>query len=145
MKKPRAVQLTVFCVVLGVLGGSFFAFLKTTQEKLSPPVIQIEIPQEWASRAAADITPLLAAARAVPFLDEKTGKMIGIKVMHMEPKSPLDTLAIQDGDIVLQVEEVVFNQPAAGLQAIQAVRGKNKVTVIIERAGKRQHLIYEVK
>jgi type II secretory pathway component PulC len=145
MKTGRPIQWIVLLALLVVLAVSFFAFWGTQRKLVSYPEIQIEVPQEWASTYADNITPLLTAARVVPYLDEKTGKMVGLRVMHTEPNSPLQILAIQDSDILVQVEDVVFNEPAKGLQALQAVRGKSKVTLIVERAGKRQAIIYSVK
>jgi S1-C subfamily serine protease len=145
MKISRPIQITSLVVALALLAAGFFAMRGTPPATPGFPEVQIEIPQEWATQYSSNLGPLLTSARVVPYVDEKTGKRIGLRIVTIEPKSPAEILGLQAEDIVLQVEDVVFDEASKGLKAVQALRGKSRVTALVQRAGEKKTFVYTVK
>lgn len=105
-----------------------------------------KISGEWMRYQMQD-PGLLMQAGAVAYRAKKTNKMVGFKIVSIEPKSVFRILGLKEGDIIKKFDGHATTS-IAGAQAMYASLGESKsgtYTLELERKGKPLKLKYLVK
>jgi general secretion pathway protein C len=72
------------------------------------------------------------------------GRTEGFVVRMIRPKSLLDTLGIQRGDVLRQINGVPLDSPEKALQVFQQLREVKRLSIGLERNGTPMNFEYEV-
>jgi len=100
------------------------------------------IPRSVAELARGNLNELLRQARMEPNI--VAGKTEGFVVRMIRPKSLLDTLGIQKGDVLLQVNSMALDTPEKALQIFQQLREARHLSINLQRSGTPMTFEYEV-
>lgn len=100
------------------------------------------IPRSVAEQARGNLNELLRQARMEPNI--VAGRTEGFVVRMIRPKSLLDTLGIQRGDILMQVNGVALDSPEKALQIFQQLREARNLSIGLQRGGVPMNFEYEV-
>ena len=104
---------------------------------------------EWAIDRRAlnnmlnDMDKVLTDARLLPYSD--SGKVIGFRIGEVKPNGVFRLIGLQNGDILLKVNDYEINSPERGLQLLNGLRGETKVSLDIIRNGKPARLQYQIR
>jgi general secretion pathway protein C len=101
------------------------------------------IPRGVAEQARGNLNELLRQARMEPNIVE--GRTEGFVVRMIRPKSLLDTLGIQRGDILRQINGMPLDSPEKALQVFQQLREAKRLSIGLERNGTPMNFEYEVE
>jgi len=101
------------------------------------------IPRSVAEQARDNMNELLKQARMEPNL--VAGRMDGFVVRMIRPKSLLDTLGIQRGDVLVQVNGMPLDSPEKALQIFQQLREVRHLSISLQRNGTPMNFEYEVE
>jgi general secretion pathway protein C len=101
------------------------------------------IPRGVAEQARGNLNELLRQARMEPNIVE--GRTEGFVVRMIRPKSLLDTLGIQRGDVLRQINGVPLDSPEKALQVFQQLREVKRLSIGLERNGTPMNFEYEVE
>lgn len=100
------------------------------------------IPRSVAEQARGNLNELLRQARMEPNI--VAGRTEGFVVRMVRPKSLLDTLGIQRGDILMQVNGTPLDSPEKALQIFQQLREARNLSIGLTRNGVPMNFEYEV-
>lgn len=100
------------------------------------------IPRSVAEQARGNLNELLRQARMEPHI--VAGRTEGFVVRMIRPKSLLDTLGIQRGDILMQVNGMPLDGPEKALQIFQQLREARNLSISLQRGGVSMNFEYEV-
>jgi general secretion pathway protein C len=101
------------------------------------------IPRGVAEQARGNLNELLRQARMEPNIVE--GRTEGFVVRMIRPKSLLDTLGIQRGDILMQINGMPLDSPEKALQVFQQLREAKHLSIGLTRSGTPMNFEYEVE
>jgi general secretion pathway protein C len=100
------------------------------------------IPRSVAEQARGNLNELLKQARMEPNIVE--GRTEGFVVRMIRPKSLLDLLGIQRGDVLIQVNGMPLDGPEKALQIFQQLREAKHLSINLQRNGTPMNFEYEV-
>jgi len=100
------------------------------------------IPRAVAEQARGNLNDLLRQARMEPNI--VAGQTEGFVVRMVRPKSLLETLGIQKGDVLLQVNSTPLDTPEKALQIFQQLREARHLSIDLQRSGTPMTFEYEV-
>lgn len=92
-----------------------------------------------------NLPDIVNTARAVPYNDPNTGKFAGFLIQSIDPTSPFAALGVQRGDILTNVNDIIFDNPGRGIEAFNRLKTAPKISMGVIRNGSKQTLEYEVK
>lgn len=93
--------------------------------------------------ALANLPQLLSQARAVPYF--RNGQSIGMRIFAIKKGSMYEKLGLQNGDIILAVNETSLSDPAQALRIWEQLKQERSVNVKIERSGTSKDLSYTIR
>lgn len=85
----------------------------------------------------------LGAIRVVPY--SKDGRMVGTKLYGIRKDSPLHTLGLQNGDVLLAINGLEIATPDAALEAYGRLRSATNLSVSLERRGQPMTVDYAIE
>lgn len=101
------------------------------------------IPRSTAEQARGNLNELLKQARMEPNI--VSGRTEGFVVRMIRPKSLLDTLGIQRGDILMQINGMPLDGPEKALQIFQQLREARQISIGLTRNGTPMNFEYQVE
>ena len=84
----------------------------------------------------------VAPARIVPAKEK--GEPIGFKVFSIQPLSVYEKIGLQNGDIVLRVNDMTITDEASARAAQEKLRGVKKIHIDVKRMGQAMRFSYDV-
>lgn len=93
--------------------------------------------------ALQDPRQIMTDARLLPNTVE--GKQEGFVIREIRPGGVYDKLGLQNGDVLLRVNEFSISDPETALQVFTALKGMEKVDLDILRNGARMTLTYNIR
>ncbi|HET6337402.1 MAG TPA: PDZ domain-containing protein, partial [Polyangiales bacterium] len=85
----------------------------------------------------------LGSIRVVPH--SKDGRMVGAKLYGIRKDSPLHTLGLQNGDVLLAINGLEIATPDAALDAYSRLRSESNLSVSLERRGEPMTVDYAIE
>ncbi len=73
------------------------------------------------------------------------GKEEGFVLNEVKPGGIYHSLGLQDGDVLLRINEYDISNPERALQAFNALRGLDRVQIDMIRSGARMTMTYQIK
>ncbi len=92
-----------------------------------------------------DLSSVLMQARAVPNRDPNTGEINGFRVLDMQPGSIYEQLGLQRMDVIKGVNGEPVDSVQKAMEMYNTLKNGNQVKMQIERSGKTETFIYDVK
>jgi len=92
-----------------------------------------------------NLNEILQTARAVPYIEQGTGKFRGFLVQSIDAGSPFAQLGVRSGDVLTEVNEIKLDNAGKGLEAFQKLRNSQKVMLGVLRGGEPTTLTFEIK
>jgi general secretion pathway protein C len=86
---------------------------------------------------------ILTDARLLPNFVK--GKQKGFRISEVVPDGLYHSLGIRNGDILLRVNGLEISNPEVAMQAMNALRGMNKVNLDIIRKGENMSMSYQMR
>jgi general secretion pathway protein C len=101
------------------------------------------IDQKKIQQAVANPKELMTDARLVPnFVD---GKQQGFVLDELKPGGIYQSLGLQNGDVLLRINDYDISNPEFALQAFNALQGMDMVQLDIVRNGSKMTMTYQIK
>ena len=94
-------------------------------------------------QAIANPAQMMTDARLRPNL--ANGKEEGFVLSEVKPGGIYQSLGLQDGDVLLRINEYDISNPERALQAFTALKGMERVQIDLVRAGSRMTMTYQIK
>jgi general secretion pathway protein C len=73
------------------------------------------------------------------------GKQEGFVLSEVKPNGIYQSLGLQDGDVLLRINEYDISNPERALQAFTALKGLDRVQIDLIRSGSRMTMTYQIK
>lgn len=73
------------------------------------------------------------------------GKQEGFVLGEVKPNGIYQSLGLQDGDVLLRINEYDISNPERALQAFTALKGLDRVQIDLIRSGARMTMTYQIK
>lgn len=86
---------------------------------------------------------VLTDARFTPYIDG--GKLNGFKVSELKPGGVFKAIGLQDGDVVLSINDYKLESPGKVAQILSGLRGETEVRVDILRGKQPRTLRYQIR
>jgi len=118
-------------------GPSASAFGKRTGEST------YLIDQQRIQQALEKPDQLLTDARFIPNMIE--GKQQGFVLRELKPGGIYQSLGLQNGDVLLRINEYSISSPDTALQAITALKGIDRAQLDIIRNGSKTTMTYQIR
>lgn len=111
------------------------------------PVSESEylVKNDFLQKNLLNLNEVLQTARAVPYVDSRTGAFKGFLVQSIDPTSPFAALGIRQGDVLTSVNSILMDNPGKGLEAFQQLRDAKSINLEVIRGGQKTSLNYQVK
>ncbi len=94
-------------------------------------------------QSLANPNQIMTDARLLPnFIG---GKQEGFIMKEVKPGGLYQSIGLQNGDVLLRVNEYHISNPEAALQAFTALKGMDRVQLDIIRAGTKMTMTYQIK
>ena len=74
-----------------------------------------------------------------------SGKAEGFVLSEVKPAGIYQSLGLQDGDVLLRINEYDISNPERALQAFTALKGLDRVQIDLIRSGARMTMTYQIK
>lgn len=110
-------------------------------ERLSESADTID--QKKIEQAIKNPKELMTDARLLPNIVD--GRPEGFALHEVRPGGIYQSLGLQNGDVLLRVNEYNISNPEAGLQAFTALKGMDRVQLDIIRSGSKMTMTYQIK
>lgn len=130
--KVREIKPTQSAQTLGVTGftqkvgrGSYIVDQAKLQQMIASP------------------SQIMTDARLKP--NSSNSKEGGFILSEVKPGGIYQSLGLQDGDILLRINEYDISNPEIALQALTALKGLDRVQIDLIRAGSRMTMNYQIK
>lgn len=91
----------------------------------------------------ANPSQIMTDARLRP--NSINGREEGFILSEVKPGGIYQSLGLQDGDILLRINEYDISNPEMALQALTALKGLDRVQIDLIRAGSRMTMNYQIK
>jgi general secretion pathway protein C len=101
------------------------------------------VDQRKLQQAIENPTRMMTDARLKP--NFTNGKEEGFSLSEVKPDGIYDNLGLQNGDILLRINEYDISNPERALQAFTALRGLDRVRVDLIRSGSRMTMTYQIR
>ena len=101
------------------------------------------IEQRKIQQALENPKQIMSDARLLPNI--VNGKQEGFIVRELKPEGLYASLGLQNGDILLRINELELSSAEAALQAITALQGLDRIQLDLIRGGSRMTLTYQIK
>lgn len=101
------------------------------------------VDQERLQQAIANPGQMMTDARLRP--NVVSGKEEGYALSEIKPGGIYQSLGLQDGDVLLRINEYDISNPERALQAFTALKGLDRVQVDLIRSGSRMTMTYQIK
>ncbi|TVQ80403.1 MAG: hypothetical protein EA369_02655 [Bradymonadales bacterium] len=102
------------------------------------------IPQDTVDSLLSDLPSILRDARAIPNVGPEN-QIEGFRLLEIRPNSIYDRLGLQNGDIVMRVNNDDLNSVEKGMSLFTALRNEKSISIDIVRAGSRLNYTYEIR
>lgn len=109
--------------------------------KPATPTAPTEIPSSFVDTVLASYT-IVAPARIVPAKEK--GQPIGFKVFSIQPLSVYEKIGLENGDVVLRVNDMAITDEASARAAQEKLRGVKKINIDVKRVGQPMRFTYNV-
>jgi general secretion pathway protein C len=111
------------------------------------PVSESEymVKNDFLQKNLLNLNEVLQTARAVPYVDSKTGAFKGFLIQSIDASSPFAALGIRQGDVLTSVNSIIMDNPGKGLEAFQQLRDAKSINLEVIRGGQKTTLNYQVK
>jgi general secretion pathway protein C len=86
---------------------------------------------------------MMTDARLRPNLN--SGKEEGFILSEVKPGGIYHSLGLQDGDVLLRINEYDISNPERALQAFTALKGLERVQIDLIRRGSKMTMTYQIK
>ena len=94
-------------------------------------------------RLSGDMSQFMTQVRVVPNIVR--GKASGYKLMNVKRGSLVESVGLQNGDIVKEINGKPIDKPEAAFGAYQQLKDDGRFVIEIERKGKRETLSYDIR
>jgi general secretion pathway protein C len=101
------------------------------------------VDQNKLQQAIANPGQMMTDARLRP--NVANGKEEGFTLSEVKPGGIYNSLGLQDGDVLLRINEYDITNPERALQAFNALRGLDRVQIDLIRTGARMTMTYQIK
>lgn len=101
------------------------------------------VDQNKLQQAIANPGQMMTDARLRP--NVANGKEEGFVLSEVKPGGIYHSLGLQDGDVLLRINEYDISNPERALQAFNALRGLDRVQIDMIRSGARMTMTYQIK
>ncbi len=91
------------------------------------------VPRKLFDELLSNAKPLLRSARVIPYIKDGTPK--GFQLFNIPPGTLYSLLGLQNGDVILAINDFAISTPQEALKAYTKVRKAQKVIVSIKRRG----------
>lgn len=99
--------------------------------------------QRKVQRAIANPKELMTDARLLP--NYMGGKQEGFALSEVRPHGIYQSLGLQNGDVLLRINEFDISHPEYALQAFTALQGMDRVQLDIIRNGSKMTMTYQIR
>lgn len=99
--------------------------------------------REEVERLSGDVSRFMTQVRVVPNLVK--GKPSGYKLLNIKKGSLVESIGLENGDIVKEINGKSINKPEEAFLAYQQLKDGGGFTIEIERKGKAETIYYEVR
>jgi len=128
------------------LGVSSPSFSGMSGEGIQPvSETEFAVKKDFLDKQLLNLNDILQTARAVPYIDQGSGKFRGFLIQSIDAQSPFAQLGIKQGDILTGVNDIVLDNAGKGLEAFQRLRSAPTVDLKVIRGGQETSLNYKVK
>jgi general secretion pathway protein C len=101
------------------------------------------VDQARLQQAIANPGQMMTDARLRP--NVTNGKQEGFALSEVKPGGIYQSLGLQDGDILLRINDYDISNPERALQAFTALRGLDRVQIDLIRSGSKMTMTYQIK
>lgn len=101
------------------------------------------VDQARLQQAIANPGQMMTDARLKPNI--VNGKEEGFVLSEVKPGGIYQSLGLQNGDVLLRINEYDISNPERALQAFTALKGMDRVQVDLMRSGSRMTMTYQIK
>lgn len=101
------------------------------------------IDQKKIQQAIENPEELMMDARLLPNIVD--GRQEGFALHEVRPGGIYPSLGLQNGDVLLRVNEYNISNPESALQAFTALKGMDRVQIDIIRSGARMTMTYQIR
>lgn len=101
------------------------------------------VDQAKLQQAISNPSQMMTDARLKPNI--VNGREGGFMLSEVKPGGIYNSLGLQDGDVLLRINEYDISNPERALQAFTALKGLERVQVDLIRAGSRMTMTYQIK
>ena len=101
------------------------------------------IDQQRVQQAIDNPRQIMTDARLLPNM--VSGKQEGFTINEVKAGGIYSSLGLQNGDILLRINELEISSPEAALQAFTALRGLDRIQLDIMRGGAKMTLSYQIR
>lgn len=101
------------------------------------------IDQKALNSVLNDMDKVLTDARLLPYSDG--GKIIGFRISEIKLGGVFSLIGIQNGDVLLRVNDYEINSPEKGVQLLTGLRGESRISLDIIRNGQPLKLQYQIR
>jgi len=128
------------------LGVSAPSFSGSVTDGIAPvSETEFAVKKDFLDKQLLNLNEILQTARAVPYVEQGTGKFKGFLIQSIDASSPFAQLGIRQGDILTGVNDIVLDNAGKGLEAFQRLRSAPSVDLRVIRGGTETSLNYKVK
>jgi general secretion pathway protein C len=101
------------------------------------------VDQKRVQQAIEKPNQIMTDARMLPNVID--GKQQGFMLSEVKPGGIYQSLGLQNGDVLLRINEFSISNPESALQAFTALRGMDRVQLDIMRNGARVSMTYQIR
>lgn len=101
------------------------------------------VDQRRVQQAIENPNQIMTDARLLPNIVE--GKQEGFVLREVRPNGIYQSLGLQNGDVLLRINEYNISNPEAALQAFTALKGMDRVQLDIIRVGAKMTMTYQIR
>ncbi|TAN38597.1 MAG: hypothetical protein EPN25_13355 [Nitrospirae bacterium] len=102
-----------------------------------------QVDQQRVQQAIEKPDQIMTDARFVPNIIE--GKQQGFVLREVKPAGIYSSLGLQNGDVLLRINEFTISNPETALQAFTALRGIDRAQLDIIRNGSKMTMTYQIR
>ncbi|MHB8881339.1 MAG: type II secretion system protein GspC [Thermodesulfovibrionales bacterium] len=102
-----------------------------------------QVDQQRVQQAIEKPAQIMTDARFVPNIIE--GKQQGFVLREVKPAGIYSSLGLQNGDVLVRINELTISNPESALQAFTALRGVDRVHLDIIRNGAKMTMTYQIR
>jgi general secretion pathway protein C len=137
--KSTEIPLAEIATIKEVKGGETTsqAFARKTGEAT------YAIDQKRVQQAIENPNQIMTDARFLPNVVE--GRQEGFILREVKPQGIYQSLGLQNGDVLLRINEYNISNPEAALQALTALKGMDRVQLDIIRSGAKMTMTYQIR